>query len=263
MRTMLFEPLGLAETRYDVNAEIVPHRARGYSLRNGAIANSQPIGMRNPGAAGGLLATAADLVRWQQALMAGRVVSDASFEQMTAPTIAADGSVEQYGFGLALRDMHDRRCISHGGGINGFTSMLMCFPDERLHVAVISNSEAVDAGRVAMRIAAAVLGVEEEPALDLAVEQAVIDRITGTYRLEQIGLELALRGRDERVFVQATAQPEVPLLYQGDGEFRAEFDPSLRITFADLRKLGDAPASGFMLEQAGHTFNAVRVGDVE
>jgi D-alanyl-D-alanine carboxypeptidase len=263
VRTMLFEPLGLAETRYDVVAEIVPHRARGYAMEDGSIANAKPIGMRNPGAAGGLMATAADLVRWQQALMSGKVVSRSSFEQMIAPTRTADGATEDYGFGLAVSKMHDRPCISHGGGINGFNSTLMFFPEEQLHIAVISNSEAVSAGRIAMRIAAAALGIEEEPVLDLAVDQALIDRAAGTYLLEAIGLKLALRGRDQRLFAQATAQPEIQLLYQGGGVFRAAFDPSLRIRFADMVKPGNGPAGSFVLEQAGRTFSGTRVAGSE
>jgi hypothetical protein len=41
----------------------------------------------------------------------------------------------------------------HGGGIPGFNSMLVYFPDEKLTVAVISSSPAAAAGELAAAIA--------------------------------------------------------------------------------------------------------------
>jgi hypothetical protein len=87
-------------------------------------------------------------VRWQQALVAGRVVSPEGYEEMTLPFILENGNETGYGLGLSLGEVRGERCVSHGGGINGFNSILLYFPGSELHVAVISNCEQFSAQAV-------------------------------------------------------------------------------------------------------------------
>jgi D-alanyl-D-alanine carboxypeptidase len=158
LRAELLEPLGLERTRYDSNGEVIRNRAQGYGFEDGKLWNDRLIGMSQPGAAGALLSTAKDLVRWEIALAGGKVVSREAYEEMTTPFLLESGEESSYGFGLALGDVAGRPCVSHGGGIFGFNSMLARFPAEELTVAVISNSEGLSATGVAVDLVRAVLG---------------------------------------------------------------------------------------------------------
>ncbi len=153
LRTVLCEPLGLGRLRYDSNSALIPNRAQGYTLVDGQLANDGLIGMSQPGAAGALMASARELVLWQLALVSGRVVSPASYEEMTTPFLLNDLTETTYGMGLALDEVGGRRRVGHGGGINGFNSQLDYYPDARLSVAVISNSEALPSSQIAQQIA--------------------------------------------------------------------------------------------------------------
>ena len=158
LRETFFEPLGLTRTRYDSNGEVIPNRAQGYGWEDGRSWNDRLIGMSQPGAAGALISTAGDLVRWQQALVSGRVLKPESLEEMTLPYMLLNGRETDYGMGLMLRERAGRRCVWHGGGIFGFNSILLYFPDTQLHVAVISNSEGLSAEALGMALAELVLG---------------------------------------------------------------------------------------------------------
>jgi CubicO group peptidase (beta-lactamase class C family) len=160
LRTTFFEPLGLTRTRYDSNSELLPNRAQGYAFENGKLANDEHIGMSQPGAAGALISTAGDLVRWQQALVSGEVVEPASYEEMTLSYMLASGRETSYGLGLQLDRRAGQRCVWHGGGINGFNSVLMYFPDAGLHVASISNSERLRADALGLALAEALLAAK-------------------------------------------------------------------------------------------------------
>lgn len=160
LRETFFEPLKLTRTRYDSNSELIPNRAQGYAFEDGKFANDDLIGMSQPGAAGALISTASDLVRWQQALVAGRVVKAESYEEMTLPFLLTNGRETQYGMGLMLSPQAGQPCVWHGGGINGFNSVLMYFPDARLHVAVISNSERLRADALGLQIATDLLAAK-------------------------------------------------------------------------------------------------------
>jgi CubicO group peptidase (beta-lactamase class C family) len=131
LRETFFDPLKLTRTRYDSNAEVLLNRAQGYDFEDGRFWNDRLIGMSQPGAAGGLISTSSDLVRWQMALVSGRVVRPESWEEMTLPYMLASGSETDYGMGLMLQTQAGQRCIWHGGGIFGFNSALMYFPDAR------------------------------------------------------------------------------------------------------------------------------------
>lgn len=155
-----FTPLGLTHTRYDTAADIIPHRARGYALINGAPANASHLSMTIPFAAGGLLSTARDLVQWQLALQSGRVISPASYKQMTTPGTLTDGSSTRYGYGLFLDEIDGHPNTMHEGGIPGFNSILVHFTKEDLTIAVLSNSPATSAGLLAARVAEAAFALE-------------------------------------------------------------------------------------------------------
>lgn len=149
IRSEFAEPLGLERTQVGSNDEIIPNRAQGYRFIDGKLANDGLIGMSQPGAAGAILSTAEDLIRWQLALVGGKVVAPDSYEMMATPFELNNGSQTEYGFGLGIRRSFGRPVVQHGGGINGFNSILRYYPDSKLSVAVISNCESYDSNSLA------------------------------------------------------------------------------------------------------------------
>lgn len=251
-------PLHLTRTRYDVASDIIPGRARGYTVTGGRPANAPHLSMTVPFSAGGLMASAGDLVRWQIALAAGRAVSLDSYKQMTTPATLNDGSTTGYGFGLKIDGIDGHPNLGHGGGIHGFNSMLVYFPAEGLSVAVISSSPAVPAGLVAADIAREALNIKTPDLQDLSLPAAELEPLTGTYRINEIGMDLTVTTAAGKVMVQGTGQPAVPVMAQGGREFRASWDKSVRIVFDPPAAPGEHCPS-LTLHQGGGTFKALRV----
>ncbi|NUP94903.1 MAG: serine hydrolase [Planctomycetaceae bacterium] len=252
VREELATPLGLGRTRYDSNVELIKNRAQGYSFEGGKLANDQILGMNQPGAAGALVSTAGELVRWQQALAHGKVVSAASFAQMTTPTVLPDAHDTGYGFGLSIDDLDGVKRVQHGGGIFGFNSMLAWFPDSDVHVAVISNGEPINSGRLADEIARLVLDIKVAPLLDLPIAPERLQQLAGRFKIELIGLSATVTARDGKLFLQGDGQGEFRLQHQGGDVFRAAFDDTLRIEFA-------ADGKSFTLRQGSGLFPARRI----
>jgi len=249
----IFEPLKMERSRYDSNSAIIKNRARGYTLEEGKLVNAAPLGMSAPGAAGGIIATAHDLVLWQIALVNGKVVLPASYQQMTTPTRLADGSDHPYGYGLAMGTFDDRPTVDHGGGINGFNSMLAWHPDDQLHIAVISSGEPISSGKIAHEVYFAATGREKPQAKQLPLAAGDIARFVGDYHLAMIKLDAKIFEKDGKLFTQATGQDAFEMWWQGGGEFRASFDPDVKIIFDDGN-----PAPGFTLHQGGGQMKAER-----
>jgi CubicO group peptidase (beta-lactamase class C family) len=160
VQRQLFAPLGLSSTIYCDVEPIVKNRASGYQIGlDKQLRNADFISMKNPFAAGSLCSTVKDLVAWTSALAGGKVVTAASYAQMIAPTKLADGKEQAYGFGLMPGQLEGHPQIAHGGGINGFASMLMYFPKDDVTVVVLTNSSVGASTRIATRVARAALGL--------------------------------------------------------------------------------------------------------
>jgi CubicO group peptidase (beta-lactamase class C family) len=251
LQAELCAPLGLARTRYDSNREVIQNRAQGYALDGDQLVNDQMFGMEQPGAAGGILSTAGDLVRWQMALSSGKVVGPESFARMRTPTVLPDGRDTGYGFGLALDEWNGRPRVQHGGGIFGFNSMLFWLPGEDLHVAVISNGEALPSAKLADAIAYAALGLERPSVKDEPIPADLIARLSGDYEFAGIGMEAKVFEREGHLMLQGSGQEAFRILWQGGGEFRAEFDTDVRLVFA-------ADGKSLVIHQGGGKAEGVR-----
>lgn len=143
-RDRLFQPLGLSQTAVDRNEDVVPHRATGYERdRNtpGSYVNAVYSHMSVPGAAGALRSTAADLIRWTEALHGGRVLSAASYKEMTTPIRVPGKEDVNYGLGLWLKPEQGHRLIGHNGGIDGFEASLNYLPERRMTLVILSNTQ--------------------------------------------------------------------------------------------------------------------------
>jgi serine beta-lactamase-like protein LACTB len=96
MREAIFQPAGMTSTRDDDPRAIIPNRARGYVLENGELKNSRWSDMSSKMAVGGWVSTAPDLVRFMNAWMEGRLVSQSTMQQMLTPYKVRNGTVDNF-----------------------------------------------------------------------------------------------------------------------------------------------------------------------
>jgi CubicO group peptidase (beta-lactamase class C family) len=257
LRDEFFGPLGLTHTRCDSNTEIIKGRAQGYTVTDNKLVNDRGLATGTTFAAGGLLATAHDLVVWADALAAGTVVSPASYKLMSTPSALAGGGVSDYGFGLFIDSLDGHARIQHGGDIFGFNSMLARFPDDGVTVAVISNSRAISSTRVADGLSREALGVPEAAApVAVAISDTQAARCEGVYAFPDSDWEMTIVRRDGKLFSQSPGDPDSAMTYLGNGEFAALlYDKDVRLVF-DLA--GDKPAPTLVLHDPPALLTAKR-----
>src|SRR5262249_27843831 len=153
LQRAIFGPLQMRDTGYDNAIPILKHRAAGYTRRLGIVlTNADYVDMSIPHAAGALYATVEDLLKWDRALEAGKVVSRKSRDAMFTPF--KDG----YGYGWAIDRKFNRVRQHHGGGIMGFVTMIQRYPAEGLLVVALSNLEGSPVGAIADDLTAIALG---------------------------------------------------------------------------------------------------------
>ncbi len=150
----VFKPLGMTTARVISEQDIVPNRAAGYELRSGEIKNQEWVSPSlNTTADGALYLSLMDMIRWEEALAGGKILSRQSYEQMWTPVKLNSGKDHPYGFGWMVRRVNGQRVIEHGGAWQGFKSMIARYPDNKLTVIVFANSADVNPSRFASSVA--------------------------------------------------------------------------------------------------------------
>jgi D-alanyl-D-alanine carboxypeptidase len=147
LRKHIFEPLQMTDTGYDWPSTILKDRASGYSKDGaGGEINADFLDMGQPYAAGSLYSTVLDLYKWDRALYTTKVLSAKSIEAAFTPNKHEWASGIKYGYGWGISQVHGHKAVGHGGGINGFSTVIWRAIEEDAISIVLSNRD--DAGNV-------------------------------------------------------------------------------------------------------------------
>ena len=159
LRENVLEPAGANRIGLDDPEAIIPFRVRGYA--RGQAGDWKPAGCFNPSdryPAGGLVATAGDLVRFGAFLLEGELLSTSSRQAMWQIQRTAAG--EPTGSALGWSSSDDGSEIFHGGTTVGGTAYLYLRPADRVVVAFTTNLSLWTEGRqeLARKVADLVAG---------------------------------------------------------------------------------------------------------
>lgn len=247
----IFKPLGMADSGYDSNSAVIEDRASGYAPGENGIVNAGYIDMTIPLSAGGLYSTTEDLLRWEQGLFGGKLLSAASLKKMTTPF------KNDYAFGLGVHSVNGHEEIAHGGGIEGFNTALAYYPDEKLTVVVLGNVN----GSAPQEIATDLHTIAEGGNVVLTSERKVVkidtktfDGYVGSYQLAPSFI-LKVSREGDRFMTQATGQGPVEIFPEGDHDFFAKV-VNAQITFVTNSQ---GQATELILHQGGRDQHAPRV----
>ena len=162
-----------------------------------------------------------------------------------------------YAYGWAVDQLHGRRHIGHTGGIEGFSTHISRFPDNRATVIVLSNNDAAVANAIARDLSAILFGepyqVPREPT-QVSVDPAVYAAYAGRYEIAP-GAMLVVVREGERLTIGSGQPPSAELFPESETEFFMRVADA-RVTF--VRGEG-ARVTGLVLHQNGQDIPARKV----
>lgn len=145
MRRAIFDPAGMTNTRDDDPRAIIPNRARGYIVEDGELKNSRWSDMSSKMAAGGWITTTPDLVRFMNAWMSRRLVSQATMTKMLEPYHLREGTINNFGLGWFIDDYHGMKAGLYGGGTAQVAGIVFFVPEKQLSISGLFNLEGIPA----------------------------------------------------------------------------------------------------------------------
>lgn len=144
LQERILSPLGMTDTGFDRSEKIISRRAAGYEKQADEYYNASYIDMNLPYAAGSMYSTVEDLFKWDQALYTDQLLNSSSRELMFARQIP-DGK-DHYGYGWAILEREGYKpgskisITEHGGGINGFSTVISRITTDRHLVVLLNNT---------------------------------------------------------------------------------------------------------------------------
>ena len=246
----LFKPLGMQNSGYDSNTAIIPHRAAGYSPGPNGPVNAGYVDMSIPFSAGALYSTTHDLLRWELGLFAGKLLSAESFENMTTPY------KRDYACGLTAYTVNGHKVIAHGGGINGFSTMLAYYPDDKLTVIALGNIESGASAEIASALAPIARGekvILPSERKAVSVQPDTLAKYVGAYELgPKFSIVITLEGN--QLMAQATNQAKLPIFPESETKFFYKaVDAQLEFFQSDQGQI-----THLVLHQGGQDINGVK-----
>ncbi len=157
VKSHVFEPLGMANSRMDNPADIIPNRVRGYRIVDNVLKNSEYVDVSSRFAGGGTRSTVLDLIKYAQGIMDGKLVSAQTQRDMFVSMATRGGLLTGYGMGWFVQPLKGHFQVYHSGGQPETRTIVMIFPAEKFAVAAASNLESSTPVAYAKRLAELVL----------------------------------------------------------------------------------------------------------
>jgi len=211
----IFTPLNMTDTGIDTNAAILPHRAQGYTPSPKGIHHAGYISMTIPFSAGALYSTTGDLLKWEQGLFGGKLLTPASLTKMTTPFKS------DYAFGLSVRTVDGHKVITHNGGIEGFSTSLNYYPDDKLVVIVLSNLNGGAPDQIANNLSKVTSGqpvILPSERKEITVAPTILADYVGTYQMAP-DFNNVIAIKDGHLTSKLGKQPEIDLFAESETKF--------------------------------------------
>ena len=229
----LFDKAGMKDAHYCSEIKVHKGKATGYDSDSVGPVIKGPLSHVWPYAAGSLCSSALDLVAWNEALHRdGKILGAAAYKEFITPETLNDGTPVGYSKGIAVYNRLGHRALHHGGGINGFLSENIYFPDDSLSVVVLFNTAGPGSpDEAAEAIAEAVLGKAPDNSKPVEGDLArFAGTFTGRGRGRPTELTFAVDNNKLTVKSQAPQDSARALTYIGNNTFARQY---ARYIFAD------------------------------
>ena len=246
----IFTPLGMKDSGLD-SPRAIPRRAGSYTVTPKGLVNASSVSDRVvPNTAAGLYSTTEDLMRWQNGLYGGKVLSKTSLQKMTTPFKG------EYGLGVYIRTVDGRRAATHGGGVPPFANLTYFF-DRGVSVVVLGNLSVAPSAEIAGYLGALAHGatvqlMSEKTAITLA--PSVLARYTGVYQSAN-GQTTTIRVEGGQLAAQPGSAAALPLLAESETRF---FNRDINVVVEFVRD-GAGNVAELVVHQGTHQERAKRV----
>lgn len=157
LNATIFAPLGMSQTGFP-NTLLPQGLAMGYRYANGQVrmnANEKPwIQMWG---SGGIVSTITDMVAWDLAMYAGKILEPATYRLMWTPVFLTNGQPSgrnglSWALGWQVSYRNGKLVAQKDGAIRGYSSFMVRHIDDKITVIILTNNKKTHLRKLAKQI---------------------------------------------------------------------------------------------------------------
>ena len=255
----IFTPLRMKQTGYEDPLRIIKNRATGYrQLPGDPVTNVPYAEMIRLYSAGGIYSTTEDLLLWDKALYADKLLTRKSIDEMFTPFKEMYPG-KSYAYGWWTSEKFGRREIAHGGNLAGFITYIARFPAERVTVIVLSNNGRGSSGKISSVLSAIVFGATYEIPRErqaVHVSSSVLDKYVGQYQAQFPPTNYTITNENGKLIMLESGFPKAEMFAESETDF---FLKTADIQFKFVKN-ASGTVTGFVAHQGDGTLYEVVTG---
>ncbi|HZI53592.1 MAG TPA: serine hydrolase [Chitinophagaceae bacterium] len=216
VRNYIFKPLKMDQSGFDFTHLSDRNKATGYFRLSEESNQPAPVVDSSVSySAGAIYSTVDDLYKWDQSLLADRIISKASKEKAFTPV------KNNYGYGWGIDTVYGKRRVGHGGGIHGFTTNMASIPQDKTCVILLNNVGNPHLEKITEAILAILYNKPYElpkEKVTIAVPEEVLKQYIGVYELSP-ELIITVRVENGKLMGKPEGQEELQLRPEKEDSF--------------------------------------------
>ena len=210
-------PLHLTNTRSNITNQADSTICNSYEYINNNWLKQPVTSNVLLGGAGCIVSSPTDLNTLYSNLFKYNIVTKNSLDIMT--TI-----IQNYGMGILKLPYYKKIGYGHTGGIDGFRSIAIYFPDDSVSVAYVSNAEVYPTNEILL----GVLNIYYNKPFTLplfttySINLDELEKYKGSYTNKVLPLDIVIKIHGSTIIAQGTGQPSFPLTPIDKDKFSSE-----------------------------------------
>jgi CubicO group peptidase (beta-lactamase class C family) len=227
VRDFILKPLKMEHTGFDFAGLKSSDKAMGYTKYTQKIKEeSVPWDSTATFSAGSLYSTVGDLYLWHKGLSAYKVYNKASLEAATTPYL------EGYGLGCWIDTFYQKKIVSHGGNILGFTGYFGRIQEDDACVIILNNIFNHQIETIGLSIFAILYNQHYSYFDELKLTPDELKKYVGEYEVNA-NYKVKITRAGDQLFIQRNDMPGVKLFaYKANTFFQKDDD--IRVSFQNV-----------------------------
>jgi CubicO group peptidase (beta-lactamase class C family) len=220
VRQLILAPLDMDHSGFDFINLRDTAKATGYKI---LTADKQILAVKWDStvsySAGALYSTTGDLYKWAEAIGKRQILSDSSWRHAFTPNLG------HYGDGWFIDTLYGRRYIYHSGGLLGFMSDFMYYPDDDVTIIMLNNFGNYGQNLLPVNHALSAIIFNTYTSWKsrkaISLDDAVLQQYTGTYTVNGKD-KVFISFKNHQLFAESSSKngiPSLPIFAENENSF--------------------------------------------
>lgn len=182
--------------------------------------------------AGAINSSAKDMAQWLKFVLNGgelngrRLVNEKNFAEWLKPQIkiSPDGKTS-YALGWGVGEYKGAKTLQHSGGIDGFNSQIVAFPEKKLGFVMLTSVSESSLGSEMISIIWQNIFADKKTDEQVKPPAEALENLVGKYRFEAAGFDVEVKIENENPVMVVPGQPTYILRKTGERQFKLDGAP--------------------------------------